>query len=283
MKKIHTYLLPLLSLAMLLFSCEDMGKKQHHGPIVLDDSSNIVTETNAQNLRDMVVDLHPDIPVSSPAADTAKPVEKKPVGDTQQKVAVSNTAQAVLPEGLNVAFKEILFSIPGINTKSYRTQNLEKANGATYELMSGSLNGKQIRIGKGAASKVAERYQTIIVLKNDLGTLPLESLSNMTDWEELQGKNNIYAITGLSGKLESADISSASLQKAIKVAGRKHHFSRRTEQEWIRSIRNTRSNKHSITVALRSVVWKVDGKDAAGKNFSKQVRVDLPAPTFEKE
>ncbi len=283
MKKSHIYLLPLLSLVILLYSCEDMGKKQHHGSIVLDDSSNIVTETNTKNLQDMVTDLHPDIPVSSAAADTAKPVEKKPVGDTQQHTVVGNTAQAVLPEGLNVAFKEILFSIPGINTKTYRKQNLEKANGATYELMSGSLNGKQIRIGNGTVSKVAERYQTIVVLKNDLGTLPLESLSNVTDWEELKGKNNIYAIMGLSEKLESADITSASLQKAIKIAGRKHHFSRRTEQEWIRSLRNTRNNRHNITVALRSVIWKVDGKDAAGKNFSKQVRVDLPAPAFERE
>ncbi len=282
MRRSHTYLIALSGFMLLLFSCDNMGKRENHGPIVLGDSSSIVTETNAKNLQDMVMDLHPNIPVSTPVpTDTPKQAEKKPVIDTQ-RTANTEAKPAVLPDGLNVAFKEILFSIPGINTKSYRTQNLAKANGATYQLLSGSLNGKQIHLGNGTANKVSQRYQTLIVLKNDLGTLPLETLNNLTDWEELSGKNNTYTIAGLNGKLEGADLNLSLLQKAIKNAGRKHHLSKRSEQEWINSVRNTRNNKRTITVALRSVIWKIDGKDA-GKTYSKQVRVDLPAPEFEKE
>lgn len=282
MKKTYTYILYLLGLIFLLPSCNEMSQHENHGPIVFGDSATIVTETNTKNLQDMVIDLHPDIPAPAPAGtDTTKKAEAKPT-DTTHTITTAPAVVAAI-NGLNVPFKEITVSIPDINTKSYGSQNPTKANAMTYQLLSGSLAGKQLRISNGTAGKVSQHYQTIVVLENDLGILPLETLTNITDWEELHGKNNVYALAGLSGKLEAADFNMNSLHKAISKAARKHHLSRASEHAWINSVRNVRSNKKTIQTVLRNVVWKIDGKDAGGKSFSKQLRIDLPAPAFSKE
>ena len=52
---------------------------------------------------------------------------------------------------------------------------------------------------------------------------------------------------------------------------------RRRIQEWEKSARNLRAvNQKPLYIMLRSVMWKIDGKDAQGKIFSKQIRVDVP-------
>ena len=48
-------------------------------------------------------------------------------------------------------------------------------------------------------------------------------------------------------------------------------------QEWVNSVSNIHSaNQKPLIITLRSVIWKIDGKDEKGKTFSKQIRIDLP-------
>jgi len=284
MKKSLLYCLPYFCLLLLILaSCDSMVRSENKRPIILGDSSTIVTEPNTKNLQDIVSDLRPDTAHTAPAtAPSANKAVTKPATDTQKHSVADDRSNTLPAPGLNAPFKEILFSIPGINVKAYKTQDFSKTNSATFQLMPGTLNGKQIKIANGTANTISQRYQTIIVLKNDLGTLPLETLNYVADWDELDGKNNVYTISSLSGKLESAAYNMRAMQKAIKNAARKHHLSNKATNEWENSVRNTRKNKHAINVVLRYVVWKIEGKDANGKKYSKQVRVDLPPPAFEK-
>jgi hypothetical protein len=73
------------------FSCKDMPA-QHHGPIVLGDSSTIVTEKDPQKLQDLVTDLQPTI--TEPKDTTPPAPEKAPetkVPDTTKKTVVAET------------------------------------------------------------------------------------------------------------------------------------------------------------------------------------------------
>lgn len=64
MKK-HGYLWSLMVMGSLA-SCEQAAKYQeNHGPIVLGDSSTIVTETDSQYLKDLVVDLEETMPAAT--------------------------------------------------------------------------------------------------------------------------------------------------------------------------------------------------------------------------
>lgn len=280
----------LLSAALLLQSCSNNDNPNRGKPIVLGDSSTIVTENDPQYLQDFVADI------KMKQAEPEPPATPAPVEDTAAKQAAAEkeaapqaedkTSPAVAPpetqapkgNGLTVAFKDVTVLIPNIVTRSYRQQNLQKANGASYELVSGNINGNHIRTSDGKIAKVSQRYQTIVAIKNELGTLYLESLNTTSDWEALKGRNNDYTISGLDDRhLEYLKTSPAGIRNAVTRAARSKRMSRATEQKWLNSIKHVRNtNQKPMVIVLRSVMWKIDGKGADGRNFSKQIRLDIP-------
>ena len=267
----------------VFFSCKNMPP-QNHGPIVLGDSSTIVTENDPQKLKDLVTDLQPVIPVPE-NKDSAE--NKTPAADTSKKTTTTATTPAAKPAqpaqglpnvaGLRADFKDVSVLIPGVNAKLAGKPNLEKANGAVYSFNSGEIEGNTLRV-TGNVTKVSQRYQSIVVLKNELGTLPVESLSVTTDWETVKGSNNQYKITDLDAKsLEYPHVNGNAIRSAVGKAAKRHRFSHRKVQEWENSVHHLKAvNQKPLYIMLRSVMWKIDGKDANGKMFSKQIRIDVP-------
>lgn len=258
-------------------------------PIALGDTSTIVTEADSQYLQDFVADVKPLQPViqqDSPKEDTVvKQAEAVKEAIPQQveakkeepKLQAKETA-APKGNGLNVVFKEITVLIPNITTRSYKQQDTRKANGASYELISGTLNGNQVKTGGGYVSKVSQRYQTVIAVKTDLGTLVLESLNRTTDWQTLRGSNNTYSISGLDTKhLQYLKATPAAIRNAVSRAARNKRMSRANEQKWIKAVSRVRdANDKPLVVLLRSVMWKIEGKGVDGKPYQKQLRIDIP-------
>ena len=268
--------------AALFFSCNNMPSKSH-GPIVLGDSSTIVTETDPQKLRDLVTDLQP---VIKPAENTdsteaaQKNASQQKAPDTAKKNTVAATQQPQVQltgNGLNADFKTVSILIPGLDAKIAGNPNMERVNGAVYSFISGNINGNQLQVTPNV-TKVSQRYQTVIVVKNQLGTLPLESLSITSSWSPLKGANNIYKITGLDAQsLDYTDANRNTIRNAVLKTARRRRMNHRRMAEWEQSVRNVRSsNQKPCYVILRSVMWKIDGKDANGRIFSKQIRVDMP-------
>lgn len=276
--KRHLHILSVACCLLALLSCGNDGQQKSKGPIVLGDSSMIVTETDSSKLQDMVEDLHPVIPTHT-QADTPK-AQPQPAQDTTKadtaKAQPQEPQQAVAPtgKGLTIAFKQVTLFIPNITVHSYN-DNLQKANGATYKLTGGNINGNELRVLTGNVSDVAMHYQTMACIKLDNGgLLPLDDLIHTTNWKVMKGHNNVYPISGLvAGQLEAAEPSIAQLRRAIQHAARRHHLSRATERELERDVRNL--SRHRLPVLLRAVMWKVDGKDADGRPYSKQIRMDL--------
>jgi hypothetical protein len=289
MEKRFTYSV-LITLGVFLFSCKN-EQASSHGPIVLGDSSTIVTEADPQRLQDLVTDLKPTITSSEPK-DTEETAAKTPpkgkAPDTVSKAATPVAAKqpapatpaapaAITGNGLKADFNIMSLLITNIAAKQSGNPNLSHANGAVYTLQSGTINGNLIKVTSNV-TKVSQRYQTVVVLKNELGVLPLESLSNTTDWAPLKGLNKIYRIAGLDDKsLEAPEANKSDIHAAVSKAAKRHRFSRKKVQDWENSVRNVKAvNQKPLFVTLRSVMWKIDGKDAAGKVFSKQIRIDIP-------
>ncbi len=273
----------LIPVSVLFFSCNNVQTK-NHGPIVLGDSSTIVTENDPDKLRDLVTDLKPEIKTSDvkdsiEAAQKAAAQQKE--ADTAQKAAATAASQPSGPgltgNGLKADFGSFTFLIPDVSAKLASNPNLAKANGVVYSYTSGNISGNQIQVTAGV-TKVSQRYQTVIAIKNQLGTLPLETLSTTTPWQALKGSGNVYKITGLDEKmLEYTNANKNSIRAAVLKSAKRHRMSRHKTEEWEASVRNARAvNQKPMFVILRSVMWKVDGKDASGKVFSKQIRVDMP-------
>ena len=264
-----------------LFSCKDSPSK-NHGPIVLGDSSTIVTETDAAQLQDMVTDLKPVITSSAEKKDTPAVAATTPkVVDTPKKavaaIAVPKQPVTLAGNGLRADFTETSVLITNVNAKLAGRADLHRANGAVYTMAGGELNGNTVKV-TGNITKVSQRYQTIVLVKNELGTLPVESLATTTNWVAMKGSNNTYRISGLDPRsLDEPDGDRNSIRNAVGKAAKRHHMSRKKIQEWENSVRNVReTNQKPLYVTLRSVMWKIDGKDDKGRMFSKQIRIDIP-------
>lgn len=259
---------------------------QNHGPIVLGDSSLIVTETDPQKLQDLVTDLKPNIAPAKTEDTVAAPTTVATVAPTAKadaaKPATATPAAKAPPApvagtGLKADFNIMSLLIPGVNAKQAGNPNLQHANGAVYTWISGNINNNLLKVTANV-TKVSQRYQTVIVVRNELGVLPLESLTTTTDWTPLKGVNSVYHITGLDERsLEYAEANRNAIRNAVSKSARRHRMSRRRVQDWENSVRNVKSTTQKpLHVMLRSVMWKIDGKDADGKLFSKQIRIDMP-------
>ena len=270
----------LLAAMTFLFSCKDMPSK-NHGPIVLGDSSTIVTESDPQKLKDLVTDLQPVIPAPENADSIAKATAEATADSAKKAKTVTAVPAPVQPmpdvAGLKAEFKEVTILIPGVNARQAGRPNLKNANGAVYTLTSGNLNGNTIRV-TGNVTKVSQRYQSVIVLKNEMGTLMIDALGSTTDWASLKGSSNQYKITDLDTKsLDFPNVNNNAIRNAVGKAAKRRRYSRRKVEEWVSSVHKVRAaNQKPLYVMLRSVMWKIDGKDANGRIFSKQIRIDMP-------
>ncbi len=272
----------ILTAAVIGLTAASCGNKKakNHGPIVLGDSSTIVTEKDPKKLMDLVTDLQPELPAAG-APDTAgKGQATKNGKDTaSNRIATPVPMAQALPDvaGLKAEFKEMSMLIPGITAKLAGNHNLLNANSAVYTLLSGSLDGGVIRL-TGTITKVSQKYQSVVVVKNKLGTLPLETLIENTDWEPVKPGKGGYPITGIDDESLSIPKANAnSIRNAVSKAGNRRHLSHKKVQEWLSSVNNVHSaGQKPMAVTLRSVIWKIEGKNEAGKPFAKQIRIDVP-------
>jgi len=274
-------------LLLLCAACNTEGGK-NRGPIVLGDTSTIVTETEEKYLTNFVDDIQvlpreAEVPTdtsSLAAADTTRAT------DTATPPPVAASEEPLLPvapagdagDGLHVNFKEVQVFLPGIEAKSFRNQNPARSNGVSYQLTDGNIRGNVLKITGATVTRVSQRYITTVIAKNELGTLNLESLGTTTEWRQLQGRNGSYTISGLEPqRLQTRNVPAANIRNAISRAARRQRLSRQTVQKWEQVARRITSVRQKpLSLALRSVMWKVEGRDARGRSFTKQVRLDMP-------
>lgn len=252
----------------LFTSCEEQGKGGN-GPIVLGDSAYIVTETDSTYLQDMVLDYQPVAKKELQAPETPKVIDT-PL-QQQEPAKEEETVKEEEPKGkgLNIELRDFTLFIPNVAARG--------SNG-TYMLTKGNLSNNKLQITNGTVEEVEQRYQTVVVAESSLGKLVLDNLSTLASWKPLKGNGKTYTISGISDReLAAPKFSSFTLRRAIQSAARKQRLSKAQTQKWLNSVSNVRrANQKPLSVELRSVMWKIDGKDAKGKPFNRQVRIDLP-------
>lgn len=267
---------------LLQVACSSDSQSKNHGPITLGDPATIVTETDSNALLDQVADLQPVSEEQPEEVMPARDTTTAPAKDTVAAKPAAPEAPVQKPapagNGLTMVFKEATVFIPNIVTRNYGRQDLKNARGATYELSSGNLAGNQLRITGATVQKVTQRYQTRIVLQDEKDQLPLESLGYSSDWQDLKGSNGNYNIAGLEpSRLGYSDARPAAIRNAVQQATRRQRLSRSDAQDWMDFARNIRAaNQKPCVVVLSNVSWRITGKDAAGKTFNKEVRIDMP-------
>lgn len=282
--------LMLIIVFAFLMSCKNDTQKSR-GAIVLGDSSTIITETDPQYLADFVAEEIKPQTVNSEVSDTvvtdtASPeVVPQPDNNTPSNSAKTNNERVKAPQpnisgsGLKVEFNEVTVFIPGIETKSFRNQDVKNLNGVSYQLTGGSLQGNKLIVKDGhQITRVQQRYITTVIATKDGKNMELDDLDQTTSWTPIKGNHGVYIISGLKpNELQYKHATSGAIRTAVSRAARSNRLSRNDIREWEALVKNVKSvNQSPVSVVLQSVMWRVEGKDKKGKSFMKDVRLDLP-------
>lgn len=258
---------------MSLLSCNDDGKDR--GPIILGNERTIVTETDSVYLQDLVLDLD-----FAPAQEEE---EKEALTDSvryeqAKKNVVVSKEMMLSGGGLKVPFPQVTMFIPSITTRTFQEQDLKKAHGASYQITSGDLDNNYLILQGAKIKEVAMRYQTVIMVKNDLGMLELTSLRKLTDWKTMDGKNGMYNLEELNIKtLDYTKVSNKAIRNAVNRATKSKRMRRSAQISWENSVKNVNStNQKPLYPVIRAVMWRVRGIDKDGNHFQKQLRIDIP-------
>lgn len=264
-----------MATAMTLQSCTGGNNKGKGAPIVLGDTSSIVTEHDSVYLEDLVLNIEFG-PMPELKDDHEDSVRKSA---TRANVPASKEMM-LSGGGLKVPFSDVTMFIPSITTRTFQNVDYKKANGASFQLTSGELNDNYLILQGATITEVAMRYQSVIVVRTDLGMLELSTMKTLTEWEAMNGKNGMYRIVGLAtDQLKHETGNNAAIVDAVNRATRSKRMSSASRIAWENSVKEANStNQRPLYVELTTVMWRVRGKDKDGNNFQKQLRIDIPVP-----
>lgn len=280
--KIFKFIIVIFLVTFFVTSCDTNPPKTTHGAIILGDSSTIVTETDSNFLSDNVHDFEPVLTSPPEAKDS---IQKEVVIDTPQKALTETTSttksiEKNIKEGLQVPFKDAELFIAGIKAKLGQNPNWEKAHSAAYTVLSGTLEGKMLQIDFSKVTSVKQRIQTVVMLETSNGKkFELTALGDdESSWEELKLQKGGVLLKGFeqnSLKFENK-FNPALLKQAVQKMARQNRMNRKDLQNLLNDIRKVnKPNQHPCSIALQSVVWKINGLDKNGKSVERSLRLDF--------
>lgn len=253
-------------------SCDNLSR-QSRGPIALDDPATIVTETDSTYLQDMVPDPAFDEPAASsppPARDTM--AATAPPRDTVAAAAPPKPATAPSPAGLTADFGDVQVILPAVAARD-ASKSVRGARSAAYTLSGASFSGKTMSVRGGTAKRVQQRTGYSAVVEIGGKNVLLSDISTMyTGWQPLSGKGGDYTLASTSPP--AIKVSLTTVRSAVQKAARKQRLDRKAEQKLLASVKSLSSPP--LSLVPRAYTWKIDGTDAKGKAFSKEVRIDVP-------
>lgn len=263
--------------SVLLTACDSTGSSEEPPPIDLGDSSTIIMEEDSQYLQDVVEDMKIEERAVTVAEKKSEKERSTPDTVAKDEPEPKDKTAMMNGSGLKAEFPQVKMFIPGIDTRTYQKQNLETAFGASYELTTGEIRGNKLILEGHKIITVYQRYQSIIVARNDLGMLPIEGLKHLSDWEKIDGDNGVYTISlPEDSKLDRDKASNRTIRNAVSKAARDRNWTRNGRRQWERAVNNVKStNQKPLGPELRAVMWKVVGEDENGRPYQRQLRIDI--------
>ena len=267
-------LFPFLALCLAFISCKENSGKSH-GPIVMGDPATIVTETDSQFLLDIV----PDLPgPSDKAPDSAAAAAATPPATPTDSAAAPEPAATPPPAPANalaINFGDLQVTLPNTVATNPGGSFAGKQS-AAFTLAGGGYAPTQVAVAGATVSRVQQRNTYAVTAAQGGKTLLLRDLGTQAGaWQTLKQNGSTYAAAPMEKPAFKAN--NSVIRNAAQRASRAARMSKADEDALAKALRNAGNvSAPPLAVALKSVVWKIDGKDAKGKAFSKEVRVDVP-------
>ncbi len=259
-------------------SCSEMSGNRERGPIVLGDSSTIVTETDAQYLKDEVLDIGPR-PAMEKQVEETKPEPTKVTEAVAEKTEDTPTPK-VAGKGFNIDFGGVRMVLEGLEAKEIKKQDPVKQSGVAYMLTSPDIAKGKVVIYGAKELTVKQRYQSQLVIRSESGMVDLRNLGLYTsDWAVVNTSGNAaqksFTLSGL-GNPAFLQANNNKITNAADKELRKRRTNSRTIQSWMKEIKKIKKpGDKPSEIILDNVQWQISGKDAKGNAFQKTVRIDV--------
>ena len=266
---------------LILASCgNNKSDSANNGPIVLGDSSTIVTEKDSQYLKDNMLDWEPQ-----KVADTSniKPTAVATPEKTEEpavKEPVKETAKETIASGYTIAFGNIKIVFEGISANDASKQNPQKQDGLSYIVKSGDIEHSKIHIYGVKDANVKQRYQSRLTLNSKLGTVDLRNLGlYMSGWENApeskSGGQPVFSLSDLND-IEFSTINNNKIKNATDHELRKRRTTRKVIESWMKEISKTKNaNDKPCEIILDNVQLQISGTGTDGKTFRKNIRMSI--------
>lgn len=269
-----------ISSLILVQACDSGKAPKSRGTIVFGDSATIVNEKDPQYLSDNVTDFVP-VKEEAPAKDTATIPQQTAVVETapEEEVITKKEEPKNAAKGLEVPFKGLSIAVSGIEVRNNKTIDWNTAKGVAYTIEKGNLANASLSCKGATVSKVMQRIQTVVLVKTKSGrNIKVSGLPTYSsDWQALKGNTGSYSLSSVADNRLSygQKFSLQATKNAVQKAARANRMNRKEEEELLSSVNRVRAyNQAPLSIALKSVIWKISAKDAAGKTIEKELRID---------
>ncbi len=263
----------LLAIAILLgLSCNE--EKGPATPIVLGDSSTIVTESNPQYLANETNDISPANKKSTEGQITNMMTQI----DSAQSVKKLEEKNTSIPlKGFQISFAECEVVFQGLSAHAIQSsQDERQSNSVAYVWDAGNMFEMALQVKGLDEVKVEQRTFTRLYAEQGAEAYGLNDLGKfISAWHTLPGKNNQFISLG-NNSLQFFPVDHQKISNAVDRELRKRKKSREDIQRWSSLLKQTNSYTDvPCKLLMVSGQWRIIGKQN-GKRVQKLIQFDIP-------
>lgn len=267
-------------LMLLCYSCNEVTQPKNVAPIILGDSTTIVTETDSQYLKNVIDDIEPS--KNQPIAKTNDTIQAQK-NDTLLQLKsttenITSTANNVktnsndfvlnLKNNTQIVFKDIA-------TKEFKTQDPSTQNDLSYLITKGDINKSAITVNNGSITEVLYKSKIVYKVKTSQAELVLSTLAGKSaNWTKLPIKSNVVTLGNINSPA-AVKITAKEIQTAIEKAISKKKYKSSVREKLRKELAGVNSLNHKlISYGTDYQQFRISGKDAKGVTFKKIIRLD---------
>jgi hypothetical protein len=256
----------------MLFSCKDQSKEKR--PIVLGDTSMIVTETDERFLQNNTDDISPTNKKSSEGKITSMMMEV----DSAKSVKKLEEEKSSPPlSGFTIHFAECDVVFDNLTAHAIQNSQDERtSNSVSYVMDAGTMDEMSLQVSGLDEANVEQRIFTRLKVEALSDNFVLNDLGKfISTWSSLAGKGFKY-VSLSNNSLQFFTVENGKIKNAVDRELRKKKKTRQEIQEWMKVIKKTNSySDEPCKIQIVSAQWRIIGKKN-GKRVQKLIQFDIP-------
>ncbi len=269
--------LPITALPFLLLTtaCSYTGNQTANAPIVMGDSTTIVTETDSQYLRSAFADYEVANPVEAAPVPENPKVDSPTVSVPKTDTPVAAVVKKPTGPGLSADFGDVQVFVENLRVRN-EDANAKGVRSVAYSSDGSAFRPKNLVVNDGKANGASLKQKTDfeVVVNTGKELLPLPSLGKQsTGWQTVSGKGGTFALT--EPQAPAFKVTNASIKNAAQQAARKARMSSKEQTALLNRLSRVKTVDGDLLQAKPvATMWQVTAKDAKGKAVTKEIRVD---------